>query len=187
MVPLFTLPRLLLLMSIVISSSSFGLVVPSARELPLRVTLTIFTTIFHSFLLISGLSHNSPGHGHQFYINPLETPFNIWLFLSPFFWLASFTHDVNALGKGKVGDVESCSMMFSCIESTINVHLAYLCIMEWRKQTEMPRRAPLGDKFSAEANFVTQILRSLALWRLELQKELLKGGLRDAKAVAQRI
>lgn len=131
----FSLPRLLLLASIIISSLYLGLIIPNVRQLPLKLSITFFTIFFHTTLALSqSPSASIATRVHYFYINPLEAPFNAWSLLISLSWMSFFFVDSHKLWLGARGDTDYCFAIWAGIESIINVHFLYLCTTAWRTE-----------------------------------------------------
>ncbi|KAF8171871.1 hypothetical protein BJ912DRAFT_109414 [Pholiota molesta] len=131
----FSLPRLLLLASIIISSGYLGLIIPTVRQLPLKLSIAFFTIFFHTSLALSqSPPPNITTRPHYFYINPLEAPFNAWSLVISLSWISFFFVDFHKLWLGARGDTDFCFAIWAGIESTINIRFLYLCTTAWRTE-----------------------------------------------------
>ncbi|KAF9486068.1 hypothetical protein BDN70DRAFT_870578 [Pholiota conissans] len=136
------LPRLLVLSSTIISSVYLGLIIPNAIQQLWKISIILFTILFHSCLTRSHSPDPNTVTRSHFYINPLETPFNAWSFLISFSWITFFIKDFNRIWLGSTREsTHYCSAILSGAEATINAYCLYILVQAWRKKRSLSTSA----------------------------------------------
>lgn len=124
-----------LLVSVVLSATCMGLMIPYARALPPLVFGSIlFTLVYHSLFLVSVFVNENPGHQPRSYISPLDHPRTVRIVIVVLFWLAIFIHGVTTLKLGNISNTNICLDILSGLESFLTVYIAYLCWKKLRNQ-----------------------------------------------------
>ncbi|KDR75572.1 hypothetical protein GALMADRAFT_248049 [Galerina marginata CBS 339.88] len=175
----YSLPSLLVYMSVIISSTTFGLMLPHTRTLPLVVGLMFYTTMYHSALLVSSITNSSSREDEdsdrfKFYMDPIETSHLIWTFCFAIFWTVSFGVKIKALVDGASEDADYMLVVLCGIEWLLNAYISQLSVAEWgRQQTGEPLQRDIADlESSAESAAILRELDELQiLYQLVVARE----------------
>lgn len=128
----FSLPYPSLLVSIILSATCMGLVIPYARTLPLVFGSIVFTLTYHSLFLVSTFVNGNPGD--RPHISPLEHPHTVWIFVIPLFWLAIVIHGIAIVTSGSTSDADIGLVIFAGLEFVLTTYIAYVCGKGLRKE-----------------------------------------------------
>ena len=118
-----------LLVSVIISVTCMGLMIPYAQARPFVFGSILFTLVYYRPLFpVSAFVNENPGHQPRSYIFPLDHPRTVQIIIFFLFWLATF---IPTLTLGNISNFTNVCLDIRCgLEIFLTVYIAYLC---WKK------------------------------------------------------